>query len=595
MDNLFGWSNGSTDKVKLNINGREWMKLFRFNKQKKLYVFACVCNFFQSSTSHLLTIAQGELTTVLVNANFDTAEDFLESINKVSMIIMITILIKFFVSIVTEFSEQSCLPLFKRDLKVGIFNIILEQDITYFDKYQVGVILSRLNEDVDTAFDNYANNLTLFSYYFAQLFSGILICFYYSWKATFYIITCFPIYILSEYLNSKYITKLYLKYNDKKTNVSAKAEEILTSFRTVKSFESEIKEYHSYRQKLFEVNSVISDTALISSIKNFVQMLTNLSLQSFILFFMGNQAVNKEVDTGAITTVIYIVNLWNHTITSIFEAYDEFIKSNISSAKLLEIINRKQKINLKEGRIIDIIKGSIEFRNVSFKYPTRDKYALKNISFKVNQGETVAIVGESGCGKSTILQLLQRFYDTTSGQILIDGINIQSMNPVSLRSHIAIVQQSPVIFSMSVKDNILFGKSDADKEDVIHAAIISNAHSFIQQLKNGYKTLINQNSLSGGQKQRICIARALLMNSSILLLDEATSSLDTESEKLIHNSLYNFRFGKTVVIVAHRLATVKIASKIIVMNDGEIIQEGSHNELISQSGEYIKLVKNQMQ
>ena len=595
MDYLFGWSNGSTDEVNYNVTGTEWMKLFRFNDRKLIFFCACISNLLQASSSYLLTIAQGKLTTVLVKSDYDTAEDFLQSINDVCMLMIWSILIRFVISLMTEFLEQSTLPRFFHNLKVGLFTFLLEQDLTYFDKYQTGVILSRLSDDVSNAYDNYADNITLLSYYFAQIIAGTIICFIYSWKVTFFIICCFPIYFLSEFLSSKYITKLYLKYNDKKTNVAAKAEEILTSFRTVKSFDSELFEYHSYRKKLFDVNEVISETAFVRAIKNSVQSLTNWSLQSFLLFYLGKQAIRKEIEPGAITTIVYIVNLWSHTLSSIFIAYNELIKSNVSAAKLLEIINRIPKINLHEGRVVDKIRGSVEFKNVVFKYETRDNNALDGISFKINPGETIAIVGESGCGKSTILQLLQRFYDTTDGQILIDGINIKEINPISLRSHIAIVQQSPFIFSMNAKDNIRFGKPEAHREDVINAAKVANAHLFIKQLKDGYKTLINQNSLSGGQKQRICIARAILMEAPILLLDEATAALDTESERMVQESLSIFRKGKTAIVVAHRLATVKIADRILVIQNGKVIEEGTHEQLIQKSGQYMELVKHQLQ
>jgi len=241
--------------------------------------------------------------------------------------------------------------------------------------------------------------------------------------------------------------------------------------------------------------------------------------------------------------------------------------------KILQITDRKPLISIEEGSPLPAkVIGSIEFKNVSFKYPSRNDYALDDLSFKVEPGETIAIVGESGCGKSTTLQLIQRFYDVSKGQILIDGIDIKSVNPISLRSQIAIVPQNPVIFSLNVKENIRYGKPDAHREEVIDSAKVANAHSFIVQLKDGYKTEIRQNSLSGGQKQRICIARAVLMNGQILLLDEATASLDTESEKLVQEALSNFRKGKTAIIVAHRLATVKHASRILVMDQGKIIE-----------------------
>ena len=595
MQFLFGGGHGSRDEIEVNLSGREWMELFRFNNHKIMYILACILNLFQSTSSFLSTIVQGKLATILVESDYDSAEDFLESINSVAMILIVAILINFFVNLSTGLIESKYLTIFMRDLRVGVLNYILQQDISYFDKHQTGVILSRLTDDVSNACNSYSNDITLFAYYFAQLFSGTVICFFHSWKATLIAIGCFPIYFLSEYLSSNYIDKLYLKYNDKSTDVAAKAEEILTSFRTVRSFDSELRQYHFYRKKLFDVHDVISETAFVRGIKNAVQNLTHWGLASFILFFLAKQAIDKEIEPGAIVTIFSIINVWSHTLSAVFVQYSEFKKSNVSSAKLLEIIHRVPKIRLDEGRDIGKVEGSIEFKNVKFRYPTREDYALNDLSLKIQPGETVALVGESGCGKSTTLQLLQRFYDVNEGQILIDGNNISEVSPISLRSQIAIVPQGPVIFSMNVKENVRYGKPNAHREEIIDSAKIANAHSFIRQLKDGYKTMIDHNSLSGGQKQRICIARAIMMKAPILLLDEATAALDTESERMVQDALSNFRQGKTAIIVAHRLATVKHASRILVMDRGKVIEEGTHEELLMRSGAYADLVRNQLQ
>ena len=474
---------------------------------------------------------------------------------------------------------------------------VLDQDITFFDSTLTGVILSRLNDDVTNSCDALSQIFFDFLYCLVDFVIGIIICFTQSWKITLIVFFCFPIYGLSQLIGNKYINRLYINYNDKSTKALSKAEEILTCFRTVRPFDAELREYHKYRQNLFDVHNVITKTCFIRGIQNSIEYITHWGITSFVLFFAGIQAIKREIEPGTIITIMSLLLRWYQTVTGIFDCFYSLKKANVSAAKLIEIIERKPLIAHNEGKVLtNRIKGIIEFKNVTFKYPTRNENVLQNLSFKINQGETVAFVGESGCGKSTILQLIQRFYDVNEGQILIDGINLKELSPLSIRSNISIVQQSPVIFSMSVKDNIRYGKPNSHREEVIHSATVANAHNFIMHLKEGYKTMINQNSLSGGQKQRICIARTVLMNVPIILLDEATASLDTESEKLVQDSISKIKEEQksTSIIVAHRLATVKNATRIYVIDKGKIVEEGIHENLVSQSGVYANLIQNQL-
>jgi ABC-type multidrug transport system fused ATPase/permease subunit len=260
---------------------------------------------------------------------------------------------------------------------------------------------------------------------------------------------------------------------------------------------------------------------------------------------------------------------------------DDFRKAYFSAAKVLSIFERKPQVNRLEGNEFKNVKGEIEIKNVSFKYSTRSDYAIQNLSLKINAGETVAFVGESGCGKTTTLQLLQRFYEIESGQILIDCVDIKTISPYSLRTQISAVPQSYVLFSMSIKENIAYGKAGATDEEISDAAQVGNAHNFFVELPQNYPTIVKQNALSGGQKQRICISRSILANTPILLLDEATAALDTESEQLIQQTLEIFRKDKTALFVAHRLAIVLIADRIFVFANGKIVEEGTHDELLA--------------
>ena len=246
-----------------------------------------------------------------------------------------------------------------------------------------------------------------------------------------------------------------------------------------------------------------------------------------------------------------------------------------------------------EGEKPDKFDGSIEFKDITFTYPTRpDIKVLEGFNLNIEVGKTYALVGPSGCGKSTVIQLLQRFYDPSTGEVLVGGKDVRTLNVKWLRQHIGVVSQEPVLFDTTISENILYGKEGATQEEVKQAAIDANAHDFISKLPDGYNTLVGEGGtqLSGGQKQRIAIARALISDPKILLLDEATSALDTESESIVQQALDQARAGRTTIVIAHRLSTIQNADLIASVQDGRIVEKGSHSELMDKEGLYYNLV-----
>jgi len=277
-------------------------------------------------------------------------------------------------------------------------------------------------------------------------------------------------------------------------------------------------------------------------------------------------------------------------------------KARTAAASIFEILDRTPSIDTlsTEGTKLDKVTGNIEFKNVKFVYPTRpDAKILKGLSFTLKAGETLALVGPSGCGKSTSVSLIERFYNPEEGQILLDGVDIRSLNLNWLRRQIGIVSQEPILFGTSIKQNISYGKENAQAtdEEIQKAAMQANAHKFISVLDSGYDTDVGEkgSQLSGGQKQRVAIARALIRDQKILLLDEATSALDSESEKIVQHALNKARAGRTTIVIAHRLSTIQNADQIAVVDNGVIVEHGTHFELLAQKGLYYHLVNQKTQ
>jgi ABC-type multidrug transport system fused ATPase/permease subunit len=472
---------------------------------------------------------------------------------------------------------------------------LMHQDSEFYDERQTGVVLSRLTEDVGQCAAVYTSQISGFLRTIVSFVSGLAVCLSQSWKVTAIVACSLPLHTFVDWAGGEWATKLWLAQDEKRTRVSAKSEEILTSFRTVRAMDAEMREYSNYKSRLFELHGSTLDVGLASGIRSFIGGLIHWGTTSFILYYAGMQAIRGEIEPGAIVTLMAVISRWSNSFSSTFQRGTEFKKYNIASAKVLEILEREPSIRLDRGEPLNRrLSGKIEFRDVSFKYKSRDDYAVEHLSFVIEPGEAVAIVGESGCGKSTTLLLLERFYDVTEGQILVDGIDIRQISPIELRGQIASVPQTPVMFSMSVKDNIKFGRDSASRDDIVQAATVANAHKFVRQLKDGYQTKVQQNSLSGGQKQRICIARAVLLDAPILMMDEATASLDTESERLVQEALGTFKTGRTVILVAHRLATIRNADRIIVMDKGTAVEMGTHDSLLAQGGAYARLIEHQL-
>ncbi|RHZ83267.1 hypothetical protein Glove_99g187 [Diversispora epigaea] len=491
-------------------------------------------------------------------------------------------------------------------LRQIFYKSILRQDIAFFESVSTGQITSRISSDATIFQDGISEKVGLVIQNIATFIGGFIIGFTKGWKLALVVSSSLPLLIVSSGLFAYLIEASTKKGQEVYAEAGTIAEQALSGIRTVTSFGGQQREIDRYNQKLQGAYVIGKKKAVTSGISFGLIYFSFFGTYSLAFWYGGTLVYKGTMNGGEVLNVIFAVVLGAFFLGSTGPSFAAIASARGAAYNLFNIMDRIPTIDSGSdaGTIIDkkSVKGRLEFKNIDFFYPSRpDVQILKNFNLTVEAGETVALVGSSGSGKSTIVGLLERFYDPTNGSILLDGQEIKNINVKSLRSQIGLVGQEPVLFPESIRQNVAWGCVSDDKEpnldEVIEACKKSNADTFIKDLPKGYDTNVGDQGslLSGGQKQRIAIARAIIKNPSILLLDEATSALDTESERLVQEALDKATASgsTTSIVIAHRLSTIKNADKIVVMAQGEILEIGSHEELIAKNGAYYALVQAQ--
>lgn len=473
-----------------------------------------------------------------------------------------------------------------------IYEKIQSLDMEYFSNAKIGDLMTRTTGDSSNVNKLILDVFVLFSYVFTAIFFlGIAI--FTDWKLTIGMIIVAPVIVGLIKRYSKKLKRTGLQSQRASGELNSKLQESIAGIRVIKAFVTEEEEIEDFKRKsenlkklsLTSVRYLAKSTA-ISEALNYIMVA--------ILLLLGGYRVlrGSSFTTGDFVTIVGSISAMYSPVKRSMNKFNE-INTNIPSiGRIFEILDIEPKIKNKKNPIkFDKFDENITFENVQFSYLDNTEKIIKGISFKVKKGETVALVGNSGGGKSTVVNLIPRFYDATDGSIKIDGIDIKDYELKSLRKNIGIVPQETFLFAGTILSNIKYGKQDATMDEIIEAAKKANAHNFIIDLEKGYDTEVGERGvkLSGGQKQRIAIARAILENPQILILDEATSALDNESEKLVQDALEKLMEGKTTFVIAHRLTTIEKSDKIIVLQKGKIEEEGNHEELIEKKGIYYSL------
>mgnify|MGYP001463234074 FL=1 len=479
------------------------------------------------------------------------------------------------------------------NLKKSIYNKIIILPLKYFSKNKKGDLISRMTSDVSEVQNSFLSIIEIFIRDPLTIFFTLGAMFIISFKLTIFVILFIP---LSGFIISfigKSLKRKSLLVQKEQAELTSITEETINGIKIIKSFLAESffksKFDHTNIRFLNFSNKLINRQNIAAPLSEFLGILV-----IGVLLWYGGKLVLIEMELKPAAFITYM-GLAYGVLTpakSISKAFYSLKKGNAAAERVFEIIDMTSEYynDLNKNKLKSF-NECIEFKNVSFKY---DKSSvLKNISLKINKGEMIAIVGASGSGKSTLVNLIPRFYDQISGKITIDGIDISNLSRLNIRSLIGIVSQESILFNSSIKENIVLGNSDSGSNDkLLNSLSIANANEFINEFQENinYNVGDNGSNLSGGQKQRIAIARAVYSSSPILILDEATSSLDSKSEKLVQNAIDKLMINKTSIVIAHRLSTIQNADKIIVLEKGEIIEEGSHNELIKNNSIYKKLI-----
>ncbi len=481
-------------------------------------------------------------------------------------------------------------------LRERLYETILKQDVSFFDFNRTGDLMSRLASDCTTLQNTVSVNVSQGLRNLGQVIGGFGFMFYTSWKLSTMMLILIPPVAFSAALFGKRIRKFSKEFQATIADASVVAEETISGVRTVKSFVQENAETNRYKKAL-EIALIMAQKRILA-IGQFMTLAMVLGFISvcFVLWYGGREVVLGYMTIGDLTQFLLYLMIVAIGVGSLGSLWGDIMAGIGASQRVFEILE-KPILDAENGQEIRHFQGHIEFKNINFSYPTRsDLQVLNDLSFEIKPGQVVALVGSSGGGKTTVSSLIPRFYDPNQGEILIDQINLKNLKLSWIRDQIGIVSQEPILISSTIEENIRYARPTATFSEVQSAAEAANALEFINLFPEGFKTQVGERGiqLSGGQKQRVAIARALLKNPKILILDEATSNLDTASEHLVQEALQRLMKGRTTLVIAHRLATVKDADQIFVIDHGQMAQKGSHDQLASDhDGLYYQLLQRQ--
>ena len=473
---------------------------------------------------------------------------------------------------------------------------MIHQEVAFFDRRRTGELTNRLASDTTVLQNTVTVNISMLLRFLIMSIGAVGFLFYTSWRLTLVTLFIVPVVAVLAGVTGRRIRRMSRDVQDALADSTTVAEEAISGVRTVRAFAAEEVESHRYAAAVERSFLVARRRAKLTSAFRGSLGFAGYATIAVVLWYGGHLLVDKVMTIGELTSYLLYTMTVAFSLGALSSLYEDLMKAMGASQRVFELLDRDPEL-VSGARRLPVVRGAVGLHAVLFHYPTRpDVAVLDRLDLTLEPGEAVALVGPSGGGKSTVAALLSRFYDPTEGRVTLDGIDYRELDSDWLRRQVGVVSQEPVLFATTIEENIRYGRPEATDAMVEAAARAANAHDFIADFPDGYRTRVGERGarLSGGQKQRVAIARALLKDPRVLILDEATSALDAESEALVQEALAVLMQGRTTLIIAHRLSTVREADRVVVLDGARVVQEGTHGELFGVEGIYRRLVQRQL-